>query len=26
LTLTRISNSSNLEERYYIEVNDIMWL
>jgi hypothetical protein len=24
--LTRISNSSNLEERYYIEVNDIMWL
>ena len=24
LTLTRISNSSNLEERYYIEVNDIM--
>jgi hypothetical protein len=26
LTLTRISNSSNLEERYYIDVNDIMWL
>ena len=24
LTLTRISNSTNLEERYYIEVNDIM--
>jgi hypothetical protein len=24
--LTRISNSANLEERYYIEVNDIMWL
>jgi hypothetical protein len=26
LSLTRISNSTNLEERYYIEVNDIMWL
>lgn len=24
ITLTRVSNSNNLEERYYVEVNDIM--